>query len=165
MLAALFAGITCRSANGVSHSSGTSRPSLNWSGSSTSNRCHLLLISRLTLHFKWDAFVRERFHRRLGYEMLATFEDAARETSQQKAESFPFRGAVFENDADHCQDAIAVPCRPSNTPSKARSHEVCGDRRSTCIRKQPFGHQVSAATRCNCAPQSRQRPGMPPRNA
>jgi hypothetical protein len=49
---------------------GTSRPSLNWRGSSTSNRRHLLLIGCLSLDGKLNVLVCESFQSSLWNQVL-----------------------------------------------------------------------------------------------
>jgi hypothetical protein len=43
----------------------------------------------------------ERFQRRLGYEMFAAFEHAAREPPQKKSERFLLSGAILKSDSYH----------------------------------------------------------------
>src|SRR5208283_6222755 len=85
----------------ASHSGGTSRPSLNWRGSSTSNRRQLLLIGGFSLDFKWDVLVGERFQSRFGNQMLARTKDPAGKTSEQKGQCPLFRLAVRECNRHH----------------------------------------------------------------
>jgi hypothetical protein len=85
----------------ASHSSGTSRPSLNWSGSSTSNRRHLLLIACLALYDKWNVRLRQRLQRRLRHQMLAPLKHATGKAAQQKAKRLSFSRAILKLNPNH----------------------------------------------------------------
>src|SRR5207244_3925649 len=98
----------------ASHSAGTSRPSLNWSGSSTSKgvpnrvvlrlgapRRHLLGIAGLPRDGERDVLLGERLQGRVGDEVLAGLEDAAGEAAEEKGQSLPLGGAVLEGDDHH----------------------------------------------------------------
>jgi hypothetical protein len=56
---------------------GTSLPSLNWRGRSTSNRRQVLLIGGFAFDCERNVLIGESFERRLGYQVLARAEDAS----------------------------------------------------------------------------------------
>src|SRR4051812_6206948 len=85
----------------ASNSGGTSRASLNWSGSSTSNRRHLLLIAGLALHRERDPMVCERLERRFGHQMLPGLKHTSPKPPQQESQCFPLGLAVWKLDDDH----------------------------------------------------------------
>src|SRR3990172_150595 len=78
--------------------------SLNWRGSSTSNRRHLLLIGCLSLDGKWNILVGQRFQGGLGNQMLARTEDPARKAPEQKRQRSLLGFSVGERDRHH------IPC-------------------------------------------------------
>src|SRR5262249_33598332 len=88
----------------ASHSGGTSRPSLNWRGRSTSYRRHLLLIARLALNGERDVLVGERFQSRFGHEVLPGADHATRETAEQVGQCALLRIPVGEHDRYHRTD-------------------------------------------------------------
>src|SRR3972149_1332288 len=92
---------TISSTASASHSAGTSRPSLNWSGSSTSNRRHLLLIGCLALNGEGDVLVGERLKCRLRNQVLARCGDPTGEATQQEPERALLGLAVRECDGHH----------------------------------------------------------------
>src|SRR5262245_55082103 len=71
---------------GPSHAGGTSRPSSNWSGSSASNRRHLLLIARLALDGERNVLVGQRLQGRFGDDVLPGAEHATRKTAEQEGQ-------------------------------------------------------------------------------
>src|ERR1022692_493106 len=85
----------------ANHSAGTSRPSLNWVGSSTSKRRNLLRIRRLSLHSEGNVIVGKRRQRRLGNQDLAGLQRLAGEPAEQKSERFLSRGFVWERQDNH----------------------------------------------------------------
>jgi hypothetical protein len=80
----------------ASHSSGTSRPSLNWSGSSTSNRRHLLLIARLALYDEWVICLRQSLQSGFGNQMLPALEHAPGKAAEQEPQRLALGLAILE---------------------------------------------------------------------
>ena len=72
----------------------TASPSLNWSGSRTSNRRQLLLIGGLAFDGKRDVLVAQGLQRGLGHQVFSRSQDVAGKAAQQRTPRpvFPWLG-------------------------------------------------------------------------
>src|SRR5271163_4630027 len=86
-------------------SSGTSRPSLNRVGSSTSKRRNLFLIGRLSLHRKGDVLVRKSRQRALRDDEFSRFQGLAGEPPEEEPQRLFSRRIVRKRDDDHDQSS------------------------------------------------------------
>src|SRR5439155_11832328 len=83
-------------------SAGTSRPSLNWSGSSTSNRRHLLLIRRLAISGERNVLFRACRQRFFRHKMFARLERAPREAAEKEPQRPLFGLTIRKRNGHHC---------------------------------------------------------------